>query len=158
MTAVAKFFPARCYFCRCVFTVKRFLHPYYLQCTPNLVFIDKWIPATIERQTGPVSYDTRTLGGERHRRHVDQLRTRVDTSKEKIQEKEEEDRCKEGTEGRLEEEQGTEDTEEPHGSTERKTSTDEPNRKDEHRPTLGRKRCYVARRDLKQNRFQKLSY
>ncbi|KRX27995.1 Transposon Tf2-8 polyprotein [Trichinella nelsoni] len=100
---------------------------------------DKWIPATIERQTGPVSYDKRTLGGERHRRHVDQLRTRVDTSKEKIQEKEEEDRCKEGTEGRSEEEQGTEDTEEPHGSTERKISTDEPNRKHEHRPV--RKKC-----------------
>ncbi|KRY34308.1 hypothetical protein T01_8028 [Trichinella spiralis] len=26
----------RCYFCRCVFTVKRLLHPYYLQCTLNL--------------------------------------------------------------------------------------------------------------------------
>ncbi|XP_003368793.1 hypothetical protein Tsp_13538 [Trichinella spiralis] len=36
MTAVAKLFLARCYFCRCVFTVKRLLYPYYLQCTPNL--------------------------------------------------------------------------------------------------------------------------
>ncbi|KRZ27238.1 Uncharacterized protein T4C_3993 [Trichinella pseudospiralis] len=60
---------------------------------------DKWIPSIVERQSGPVSYDTRTSEGERHRRHVDQLRIRVDTSKEKIQEKkDEEDKRKEGTE------------------------------------------------------------
>ncbi|KRZ47522.1 Uncharacterized protein T02_8860, partial [Trichinella nativa] len=66
----------------------------------------------IERQLGLVSYDTRTPEGERHRRHVDQLRTRVDTSEEKIQEKmNEEDRRKEGTEGRSQEERRTEEAE-----------------------------------------------
>ncbi|KRX69310.1 Uncharacterized protein T06_11025 [Trichinella sp. T6] len=82
-----------------------------------------WIPAIIERQIGLVSYDTRTPEGERHRRHVDQLRTRVDTSEEKIQEKmNEEDRRKEGTEGRSQEERRTEEAEVGDGNTGRITS------------------------------------
>ncbi|KRZ81861.1 hypothetical protein T08_3915 [Trichinella sp. T8] len=82
-----------------------------------------WIPAIIERQIGLVSYDIRTPEGERHRRHVDQLRTRVDTSEEKIQEKmNEEDRRKEGTEGRSQEERRTEEAEVGDGNTGRITS------------------------------------
>ncbi|KRZ71620.1 Transposon Tf2-11 polyprotein [Trichinella papuae] len=115
----------------------RTFHPQQPVYIKNYSKEDKWSPAIIERQTGPVSYDTRTPEGERHRRHVDQLRPRVDTSKEKIQEKEnEENRRKEGTEGRSPEERTTEETEVGDGNTERTTSTDGP---DGHRPV--RKKC-----------------
>ncbi|KRZ79961.1 hypothetical protein T10_559 [Trichinella papuae] len=79
----------------------------------------KWIPAIIERQTGPVSDDTGTPEGERHRRHEDQLRTRFDTRKE-------------GTEGRFPEERRTEESEVADWNTERITYTDG---SDGHRPT-----------------------
>ncbi|KRX87523.1 Uncharacterized protein T4E_11024 [Trichinella pseudospiralis] len=71
---------------------------------------DKWIPSIIKRQSGPVSYDTRTSKGERHRRHVDQHR--------------------EGSP----EERRAEDTEVGNGNTERITATDAPDGPDEHRP------------------------
>ncbi|KRZ61584.1 Uncharacterized protein T02_7428 [Trichinella nativa] len=80
-------------------------------------------PRAAKRQIGLVSYDIRTPEGERHRRHVDQLRTRVDKSEEKIQEKmNEEDRRKEGTEGRSQEERRTEEAEVGDGNTGRITS------------------------------------
>ncbi|KRX78130.1 Uncharacterized protein T06_3589 [Trichinella sp. T6] len=72
-------------------------------------------PRAAKRQIGLVSYDIRTPEGERHRRHVGQLRTRVDKSEEKIQEKmNEEDRRKEGTERRSQEERRTEEAEGNH--------------------------------------------
>lgn len=37
----------------------------------------RWMPAVVERATGPVSYSVRAPDGQMHRRHVDQLRGRA---------------------------------------------------------------------------------